>query len=227
MSKEAHFRSLGEKLVEESREILRHIPPGQPILVGHHSEKRHRAAIAKANKKMTKAVDAFNRADREARKCESTSIMSDDSEAVALLRQKLEKLEAKREAIKAHNRQAKKKAPLFEQPTKDEKYPGYVLKNLGANIRSVQKRIEEVESVNDSEDLDFEFDEFHVYTDRDDGRIRIQFDGKPDIEVRTLLKKYSFKWSPSNGVWQRKITANAMSATQRLVALLREHYENI
>ena len=39
------------------------IPFGQPILVGHHSEKRHRAAIARSDAAMRKSVDEGKKAD--------------------------------------------------------------------------------------------------------------------------------------------------------------------
>ncbi len=38
------------------------IPFGQPILVGHHSEGRHRAAIKRADNAMRKSIDEGNRA---------------------------------------------------------------------------------------------------------------------------------------------------------------------
>ncbi len=46
------------------------IPFGQPILVGHHSEKRHRAAIAKSDSAMRKSCEMADKAESHAHKAE-------------------------------------------------------------------------------------------------------------------------------------------------------------
>ena len=50
-----------------------------------------------------------------------------------------------------------------------------------------------------------------------DERIRIYFNSKPSEEERTRIKAAAFKWSPSNGCWQRQLTSNAKYATERLL----------
>lgn len=60
-SKEAFDRAMG---------AVEGIPFGQPILVGHHSEKRHRAAIAKSDNAMRKSVEESDKASRLASKAE-------------------------------------------------------------------------------------------------------------------------------------------------------------
>lgn len=45
-------------------DIMSYIPLGQPILVGHHSEKRHRRDLANAESSMSRAVDAHKRAEK-------------------------------------------------------------------------------------------------------------------------------------------------------------------
>ena len=47
-------------------------------------------------------------------------------------------------------------------------------------------------------------------------RLQLFFDGKPPQEVINLLKRNAFKWSPTNGCWQRKITANAKCAIRSM-----------
>ncbi len=42
--------------------ILSFIPPGQPILVGHHSEKRHRRDLEKSDNAMRRSVEATEKA---------------------------------------------------------------------------------------------------------------------------------------------------------------------
>lgn len=50
---------------------------------------------------------------------------------------------------------------------------------------------------------------------RSDDRVRIVFDDKPDKTVRDRLKAEAWRWAPSVGAWQRKLTqAAVMSATR-------------
>lgn len=53
-------------------------------------------------------------------------------------------------------------------------------------------------------------------------RYQIIFDGKPDAEIRTLLKSNGFKWAPSQGAWQRQITANGKWTLKKVVEKLKE-----
>src|SRR3546814_14142517 len=53
------------------REEVSGIPFGQPILVGHHSERRHRRTIARAEAAMGRAVAESKRADELRRKAAS------------------------------------------------------------------------------------------------------------------------------------------------------------
>lgn len=48
-------------------------------------------------------------------------------------------------------------------------------------------------------------------------RLQLFFDGKPTPETITKLKKAAFKWSPSQGCWQRQLTQNAVYAMQQLL----------
>ncbi len=47
----------------KSEQATEGIPLGQPILVGHHSEKCHRAALAKSHSAMNHACEEFNKAE--------------------------------------------------------------------------------------------------------------------------------------------------------------------
>jgi hypothetical protein len=145
------------------------IPFGQPILVGHHSESRHRNAI----KRMDRAMSAARQA--------AGAIYSDDVDAVERLRVKLEGLEAERDRIKAYNATCRKRAKvgldnlsdadkaqwnadiLAAHLTKGEvrdlfssiqhqayacpggRFPAYKLTNLGGVISTTRKRLAELE----------------------------------------------------------------------------------
>lgn len=48
-------------------------------------------------------------------------------------------------------------------------------------------------------------------------RIQIVFPGKPSEEVRGKLKSRGFRWSPTEGAWQRQLTGNAEQATRQVL----------
>jgi hypothetical protein len=93
-----------------ARRALDGIEPGQPILVGHHSEKRHRKALDRHDSRMRDGCQSAelarsmdSRADEIDRQAEA-SIYSDDPDAIDRLREKLSALEAQRERIKVVNK---------------------------------------------------------------------------------------------------------------------------
>lgn len=44
--------------------------------------------------------------------------------------------------------------------------------------------------------------------------VQIVFDGKPEPEVRDLLKRNGFRWAPSQGAWQRQLNNNGIYAAK-------------
>jgi len=102
-AQEAATRFRGADLREEHSGI----PMGQPILVGHHSEKRHRKALARADAHMRKGIEAQEQAADLAYRAErlgTGGISSDDPEAVIKLRKKIASLEQDRETTKEVNK---------------------------------------------------------------------------------------------------------------------------
>jgi len=84
---------------------------GQPILVGHHSEKRHRSQIAKAEGNMRKAFELQDKAKHNrsaAASVGSAGIMSDDPEAVVQMRNKIAALETRAAIAKKVNARMRK-----------------------------------------------------------------------------------------------------------------------
>ena len=51
----------------------------------------------------------------------------------------------------------------------------------------------------------------------EEDRIQLAFPGKPASETIGQLKGAGFRWSPSNGVWQRQLTDNAVWAVRRML----------
>lgn len=83
------------------------IPFGQPILVGHHSEARHRRTIEKARRAMEATIAESKRADELRARAEAVGtagVSSDDPKAIAKLTAQLEKAERNQEQMKAANK---------------------------------------------------------------------------------------------------------------------------
>ena len=56
----------------------------------------------------------------------------------------------------------------------------------------------------------------------EENRLQILFEDKPDAELRSELKRQGFRWAPSQGVWQRQLTDNAIYAAKQIPALAPE-----
>lgn len=95
---------------ERARRIADNIPLGQPILVGHHSEGRHRRDIAKIDAGMRAGVESSKMAAHHSSKAAglehqlATSIYSDDADALEALEAKAAKLDAEAEREVAINK---------------------------------------------------------------------------------------------------------------------------
>lgn len=49
-----------------------------------------------------------------------------------------------------------------------------------------------------------------------EGRVQLVFPGKPADDVRAMLRRNAFKWSPTRGAWVRALTGNAQYAGRKL-----------
>ncbi len=76
-----------------------------------------------------------------------------------------------------------------------------------------------LESVKTAENTENEINGVRVVQNKQADRIQLFFDGKPDPEMISKLKSAAFRWSPSNGCWQRQLTQNAIHATNRVLAI--------
>ncbi len=184
-----------------ARDALAPIPPGQPILVGHYSERGHRASLRRHDRAMQRAIDAQQRAQHYEHKADGVGrggISADDPDAAEKLRAKIAKLEQQREAYKARNRAARKAG--------EDPLPAYVLQNLGANIRRYRARLAEIESRAGQTARDpIVGDGFRVEECPEDNRIRFHFDERPAREVTQRMRRAGFRWSRTIGAWQRQL----------------------
>lgn len=165
-------------------------------------------------------------------------ISADDPDAVEKLKKKLENLEDAQETMKFVNDYYRKNSTLDKCPFLTQEqiqklksdmesnwhygnapYLPWQLSNNSAEIRRVKKRIEELERKADTDFVGWQFEGGYVEVNKEDNRLRIFFDEKPDEEIRSILKSNSFKWSPKANAWQRQITANAFYAADRIACI--------
>lgn len=132
------------------------IPFGQPILRGHHSQRRHERAIERIDQAMARSVDNSRKASDMASRADGirdqldNSIYSDDPDAIERLTEKLATLEAKREAMKKRNadyrreHKAELKTMSAYQRGQAVPHPSYELSNLGGVISNTKRRIAQI-----------------------------------------------------------------------------------
>ena len=227
--------------------MLDMIPLGQPILVGHHSENRHRSTLNKADGLFRKAfVECDAKAAHYQNKADGVGlggISSDDPEAVRKLKENLQNRIQTQERMKACNQAIKKGKSegaqiaglvalgLTDKQAQDLVQPdfcgrigfaSYSLQNNNAEINRLKKRIAQLEVVREStKDKTEIFDSFRFEINSSENRVMFFFDGKPAEAIRLILKSFSFIWSPRRMAWVRKITPNALFDAQCAKAKLK------
>lgn len=150
------------------------IPLGQPVLLGHHSQRRHQRDLERIDAGYRRSFEHARKAEEMSRKAANIeaaaahAIYSDDADAIERLEERIGELEAERDRIKAYNascRKAAKTGGTGDVSLLDEKqranlasvarvaafqigaggaYPRYALTNLGGNITRNRKRLEEL-----------------------------------------------------------------------------------
>lgn len=218
------------------------IPFGQPILVGHHSEGRHRRDLARIDNAFRKAHESHKLAehyDQKAAAAESNNaISSDDPEAIDRLREKLADLEARQSRMRAVNAAyrafAKNPASLDKSTLSDSDkalirsfvcerwqkgpYESYQMSNNLANVKRVQQRIAQLEAqavrASESPAEPIMGDGWRIEEDTADNRLLILFDAKPGEELRKRFKQSGFRWSPTRGAWCRQLNNAARSSAR-------------
>lgn len=160
-------------------------------------------------------------------------ISADDRQAVEKLETKLERLKADQEHMKAVNAYYRKHKTLEGCPALTPEgtaelqasmsrdwhknpvpYPSFYLSNNNANIHRVEQRIHDLK--NRSEFAGWEFPGGRAEINEGENRLQLFFDEKPGDEQRQALKHGGFRWSPSQGAWQRQLNRNAIYAADRI-----------
>lgn len=235
-------RQESRQLSHESISMLEHIPPGQPILVGHHSERGHRKLLERSDRKMEQSIAASEKAAYYEHKAEAaernTAIFADDPEALTKLTEKLEGLQMAQTRMKQINTYYRKHGTCqgfhglsAEQAEKlDDRvrngyswekapYPAYALSNNNQEIRRLKERIKQLTEARELGYQGWEFEGGRVVANAENNRLQIFFDEIPSQELRQELKSRGFRWARSEGAWQRQLTDNAIYSASRIQAI--------
>jgi hypothetical protein len=210
---------------------------GQPILVGHHSEKRHRRDVGRIDRGFSKAFELQEEAEALERRAEAAeenrAISSDDPDAVRKLTEKLEALERHRTLMVRANRAIRSPNPgeslsklgfsseaiakmLAPDPMGRVGIPSYALQNASQEARRIRQRIADLKS-RESRPAPQQVTLGNVRIEEADNRVRIVFPAKPDEAMRNALKRGGFHWSPSVGAWQRMASNQAWYQARRIL----------
>lgn len=219
-TKRERYQELAEKAQTESndaykqhKKIANLIPFGQPILVGHHSERGHRSALKKINNLMGKSIELQDKAEYYERKAEGYGkhgISSDDPEALTKLKEKLAKQQEEHKAMIDHNKKARK--------TGGEICPAYMLSNSNGRMKATKQRIKQLEAKATRQPIEpIKGSGWTLTESLEENRFMFTFDSIPEPETRKILKGRGFKWSPTRNAWVRMITANGRYATKQII----------
>ena len=209
-ARKLRYEELSKKAEEKSNQYsnsnanrILMMTPGQPIIIGHHSEKIARRLHDRAWKDIGKSIEEDKKSKYYKDKIKSIEsskvIYNDDPNASEKLKEKLEALENERQQIK------------------EREHSTWELQNIGARIRETKRRIEALGRLENIEFNAIEFIGGKAIHNKELNRIQLYFDNIPDEEVRKELKHRAFKWSRREGAWQREFTENAIKATNILI----------
>lgn len=171
------------------------------------------------------------------------AVKSDDPEVLNFLHAKLDQLQAAHQTMKDANAYYRKYKTLDGCPgvTAKERdwlenghafasgsplsvygcpYPTYALQNSNATIKRTAERIKKLEAVKATQPVEDDRDGYTYRENVEAMRVQLVFDGKPDDETRTLLKRNGFKWAPSQGAWQRQLNDAGKYAAHRVMEVL-------
>jgi hypothetical protein len=230
-----------DSLYKNAHEMASFIPFGQPILVGHHSEKGDRRYRQKIHNTFGKSFEKRGKAEYYEAKAESiegnNAIFSDDPEALDKLTEKLKSLNDVQEFMKSANKCIRKNdkagflklvfgtEELWEQLAtpdylKRVGFASFKLTNNNANIRRIEQRIAQLTKQEAKIAIDKTVNGVRIYENREANRLQMIFSEKPSPEVRKQLKANGFRWSPYESAWQRHISPNALYSAERIAESL-------
>lgn len=196
-----------QQRAEQGTNILR-IMNGQPLLIGHHSESRHRADLKRIDNNFRKANELESKSnyyvDRADSAEKNNAISSDDPKAIEKLEQKLNVLNKQKLEVKSR------------------KHEYYELPYINAEIKRIKTRIRQLKELDELDFKDIEFIGGKVIRNKEVNRVQIIFDDKPNEKIREILKSHGFKWARSQEAWQRLFNKSAIYSAKCVVNKMQE-----
>lgn len=243
--------SQSNELYDKAHKMASCIPFGQPILVGHHSEKRDRNFRNKIHNTYEKSFNALDKAKYYENKAKNavnnTAISSDAPDVIQRLEEKIQKLTEMQEFYKLVNkkyREYMKKGDktdftgledtVIEQiktfkpdlcRLRDIPFPRYITTNNNQCIRNAKIRLEDLKRKANDVTTKQEYDGFTVVDNVEENRVQFLFGEIPDVEIRQTLKSYGFKWSPTNKAWQRM--RGCKYTTKSVIEFIQNHNQQL
>lgn len=172
-------------------------------------------------------------------------IMSGDDDAADRLADKIAKLKAAQEGMRAVNATIRKYAKsgaeaqvaalvgldgcgISEERARELLKPDfcgrvgfapYELTNNAANIRRLEARLEAVQRAKAAPVVETDGTKARVEDVPAENRVRIYFPGKPDGMVRNKLKAHGFRWTPSIEAWQAYRNDNTIAIAREVAGV--------
>lgn len=105
-----------------------------------------------------------------------------------------------------------------------DKRPGfapYQLTSVNNRIKTLQAKVDAMKKADEINNSlggeDMVLAGVSIILNKEADRIQLDFPSKPSRDVIAISKKNGWKWSPSNQVWQRQLTENAMRNARTMV----------
>jgi hypothetical protein len=243
--------SKNEKLAldlhEQAHKMAEAIPFGQPIMIGHHSEKSDRNYRNKIHNKFGKAFETLDKSkyyEEKANAAENNNaISSDDPDAIQKLKIKIENAEKFQTLMKKVNKIIRDKKLSREQKIEeiikcglpenialklfepdcfgDIGFPKYKITNNNSNIHRMKERLKVLESHKDDVTSEIVIKNVKIRDNVEENRVQIFFNFIPAEEIRSSLKSHGFKWSKYNKCWQRMRSKYALDFARDLLENLK------
>mgnify|MGYP001573674106 FL=1 len=208
--------------------IAKGIPFGHPILVGHHSERGHRADLKRIDSGMRAGCENSDKAETHRAKAAGletalkNTIFSDDPDAIEAINAKADKLDREREQMKAANTAIRKhtKAGADAQRTALVAlgftetaaagllspdfagrigFPSYALTNNSANARRLRQRIGQIQQREKQQQEAETNGGLLIKRSAENGYCSVTFAEFPGYDIVKEMKAAGFAWG--GGSW--------------------------
>lgn len=217
------------------------IPLGQPILVGHHSEARHRRIIAKADNAMRRAAESSKMAAHHRQKAAgleallARSIFDDDPDAIEALSARIAAREEQRATNNSINKIVRRKPRAEPTPEKIQDLiglgmteatakalfvpdcggqvgiPAYVNANLSGNIKRDRDRIPRIQTSRRNQEAAEASGGMSIFENQA-GQAVVTFAEKPHRDIIDALKAAGFRWGRGSWVGDKAALPDELDA---------------